>query len=107
MVNDNHEDNYIKEIYAFVHYSSIVNNGKMESSNFHHCRDTVFFHYNLSLIKQRGCKRLWLKRRAGVGKTLAIVGKIPDKLQWPTLEARREHLSLSFFNKTDIGTVSI
>ena len=35
------------------------------------------------------------------------VGEMLDKLQWPTLESRRDHSSLLFFHKIHCGTMSI
>ena len=35
------------------------------------------------------------------------VGEMPDELQWPTLEARRDQSSLLFFHKMHCGTMSI
>ena len=76
----------------------------MEGSKFYHCRDSFI---TTSVLSNREGAEDYGSRDVPRWQNTIHVGKIPDRLQWPTLEARREHLSLSFCNKTDISTVSI
>ena len=46
----------------------------------------------------------WTCRR---WRNTSSVGDMLDELEWPSLEARREHSSLTFFYKIHSGTVSL
>ena len=56
------------------------------------------------VAKVQGTAARWTCRR---WRNTSIVGNILDELEWPSLGARREQSSLTFFNKIHSGTVSL